>query len=305
MNMSILAINLVNGFLWGMILGFAAVGLSLLWGVMKVVNLAHGEVILMGSYITAILFMQYGLNPVIGGLAALLVGLGVGLLVYWALLHKLIGNIERITLKIEMSTLLAMFALSIALMNYYYYTFGSEPRGLGLWDIGIPRIDVAGMSIRTNVILGDVFALLSVILLYFFLERTILGKSIRAVMQDAQAASLVGINPVKIKLLTTILGIGITAFSGFMVLLYEASVSPVIAHKYAPLGFVIVVLGGLGSIVGSMVAGIIIGIIYGLSKVVVSLFYPKISDPVALSTVFIVLILILLLKPEGIFGRKR
>ncbi len=305
MDVSILAINLVNGFLWGIILGFAAVGLTLLWGVMKVVNLAQGEAILMGSYVAIVLFSQYGISPLIGGLVALLVGLAAGFLIYWALLHKLVGKVEKITLKIEMSTLLAMFALSIALLNFYYYIFGSEPRGFGLWSIGLPFIRVLGTTIRTNILLADALALISVTIVYLFLDRTILGKSIRAVMQDAQAASLVGINPVKIKLLTTVLGIGLTVFSGFMVLLFEASVTPEIAYKYAPLGFVVVVLGGLGSVVGSLVAGIIIGIIYGLSKVVVSIFNPRISDPVALSTAFIVLILILLFKPEGIFGRKR
>lgn len=304
MELSILAIDLINGLLWGIILGFAAAGLTLLWGVMKVVNIAQGETILLGSYLTIILFTQFGLSPIIGGLVALLVGLVAGFLIYWALLHKLVGRVERITLKIEMSTLLAMFALSIALLNFYYYAFGSEPRGLGLWNIGLPYIRVLSTTIRTSILLADAVALISIFILYLFLERTILGKSIRAVMQDAQAASLVGINPVKIKLLTAIIGIGVTTFSGLTVLLFEASVTPEISYKYAPLGFVVVVLGGLGSIVGSMVAGVIIGVIYGLSKFAVSLYNPRISDPIALSTAFIVLILILLFKPEGIFGRK-
>ncbi len=305
MELSVLTINIVNGFLWGIILGFSAVGLTLLWGVMKVVNLAQGEVILLGSYLTIIFFASYGISPLIGGVAALILGMVAGVLVYWGLLHKLVGKAEKITLKVEMSTLLAMFALSIALFNTYDVVFGSEPRGLGLWGLGPSYIRFWGTTIRTNVLLADLISIISLIVVYYFLDRTILGKSIRAVMQDARAASLVGINPVKIKLLTSVIGIGLTVFSGFMVLLFESSVTPEVAYKYAPLGFVVVVLGGLGSVMGSLVGGVIIGLVYGGAKVVVSLFNPRISDPIALSTAFIVLILILLFKPEGIFGRKR
>ncbi len=305
MELSILTINIVNGFLWGIILGFSAVGLTLLWGVMKVVNLAQGEVILLGSYITIIFFTSYGISPLIGGIAALLLGMVAGVLVYWGLLHKLVGRAEKITLKIEMSTLLAMFALSIALFNTYDVIFGSEPRGLGLWGLGPSYVRFWGTTIRTNILLADLISIVSLVVVYYFLDRTILGKSIRAVMQDARAASLVGIDPVRIKLLTSIIGIGLTVFSGFMVLLFESSITPEAAYKYAPLGFVVVVLGGLGSVIGSLVGGIIIGLVYGGAKVVISLFNPEISDPIALSTAFIVLILILLFKPEGIFGRKR
>ncbi len=304
MDISLAVVSSIYGLLWGAVLGFASVGLTLLWGVMKVVNLAQGEIILMGSYIAIILF-ALGINPFVGGSLALITGLAVGFLIYWSLLHKLVGKVEKITLKIEMSTLLAMFALSIALSNYYYYTFGNEPRGLGLWSIGLSYIRIGAMTVRTNVLLADVLSILSVVVVYLFLERTILGKSIRAVMQDAQAASLVGIDPVKIKLLTAMLGIGLTAFSGFMVILYESAVTPDVAYKYAPLSFVIVVLGGLGSVVGALVAGLIIGLVYGVSKSVVAFYNQNMSDPVALAVVFTILIVILLVKPEGLFGRKR
>ncbi len=304
MDVSLLVICSIYGLLWGAILGFAAVGLTLLWGVMKVVNLAQGEMIILGSYVAVIIFtILY--NPFAGAVVALLLGLFAGFLVYWALLHKLVGKVEKITLKIEMSTLLAMFSLSIALMNFYYFVFGDEPRGFGLWNIGISNIRIGTMTVRTNVLLADVLSIISIVVVYLFLERTILGKSIRAVMQDAQAASLVGIDPVKIKMLTAVLGIGLTTFSGFMVLLYESAVTPDIAHKYAPLSFVIVVLGGLGSVIGALIGGLIIGLVYGFSKGIVTFYNAKMSDPVALAVVFVILIVILLVKPEGLFGRKR
>lgn len=132
-----------------------------------------------------------------------------------------------------------------------------------------------------------------------------LGKSIRAVMQDAQAASLVGINPVMIKLLTSVISIGLTTFAGFSILMYEVAITPELAYKYAPIGFVTVVLGGLGSVLGSFLGGIILGLIYGISKFVFStLLSPTYSDPLALAVVFLVLVLTLLFKPEGLFGRR-
>lgn len=306
MDIIILLINAINGLIWGIILGAAAMGLTLLWGVMKVVNIAHGESLLLGVYLTIILYVSFGLSPIISLFLALGIGILAGTAIYWALLHKLIGKVEIITLRTEMSTLLIMFALSVAMYNYYYFTMGGEPRGIGTWTIGESSyINIGIMNIRTNNLLAAIICISSVIAIHLFLTKTMIGKSIRAVMQDAQAASLVGINPVMIKFLTCVISIGITAFAGVSVLLYESAITPDIAYKYAPVGFVTVVLGGLGSILGSLTGGIILGLIYGISKFVFSTIYsPTVSDPLALSIVFIVMILVLLFKPEGLFGRR-
>ncbi len=306
MDVSILAINVVSGLMWGCVLGVAAIGLTLLWGVMKVVNLAHGELLLLGGYAIAWLYVTYGLNPLVGALAALAIGVAAGAAIYWALLHKLVGKVDIITLRIEMSTLLMMFALSIALYNVYSHVTRSEPRGIGLWHVGPTSVVKFGpVAVQMNHLFAAVLALFITIAVHLFLTRTMVGKAIRAVMQDSQAAALVGIDPVKIKMFTAMLAIGVTALSGFLVLLYESSIIPGTAYKYAPLGFVIVVLGGLGSILGSFIGGVIIGVVYGLSKVIVAeLYSPMASDPIALSTAFVILVLVLLFKPEGLFGRR-
>ncbi len=305
MEFSIVIIILVHGLLWGVILGAASTGLTLLWGVMKVVNVAHGEIILLGSYLVIILY-SLGLSPYIGLFSSLVTGLIIGLAIYWVLLHKLVGKIEVMTLKTEMSTLLIMFALSIAVSNSYYYFIGSEPKGLGLWHFGpTSNVKASSVVVRTNSILAAFLALILVAVLHLILTKTTLGRAIRAVMQDAQAASLVGINPVKIKMLTTVIAISVTMFSGFLVVLYETAITPMTALIYTPMAFVIVVLGGLGSVVGSLIGGIIIGLVYGLSKAVIaSVFNPLASAPLALSAAFILLILVLLFKPEGLFGRR-
>ncbi len=305
MGLSTVVISVVHGVLWGIILGAASTGLTLLWGVMKVVNVAHGEILLIGSYLIVILYAFLGLSPYIGLLASLALGLITGLAIYWGMLHKLVGKVEKVTLKIEMSTLLIMFALSVALSNSYYHFIGSEPKGLGLWHFGLKSsIDIGSVVVRTNSILAAIVAVIIVAALHLLLTRTTLGKSIRAVMQDAQAASLVGINPVRIKMLTTMIAIGVTTLSGFLIVLHETAIIPGTALIYTPLAFVIVVLGGLGNVLGSFIGGIIIGLIYGLSKAIIALtFNPLASAPLALSTAFIVLILVLLFKPEGLFGR--
>ena len=245
-------------------------------------------------------------SPLLGIWVSLVLGAVIGAAIYFALLHKLIGKVEIITLKTEMSTLLVMFALSIILSNAYYYWLGAEPRGLGTWSIGAKSyIEFGDITLRTNEIFAGVFAIVLAIAVHLFLTKTMVGKSIRAVMQDAQAAALSGIDPVKIKLLTAILGIGLTVFTGFLILLHEASITPDTAVKYSPIAFAVVVLGGLGSVVGTLIAGVIIGLVYGLTKVVISHVNPAIiSDPFALSTAFIILVLTLLLKPEGLFGRR-
>ena len=301
-----LIINIVTGVIWGLIIGSSSIGLTELWGVMKVVNIAQGETLLIGAYTVIWLYTAFSLSPLLGIWISLIIGVLVGAAVYFILLHKLIGKVEILTLKTEMSTLLIMFALSIVLSNSYYYWIGSEPRGLGTWTLGtISYVEIGNLTLRTNEIFAGVFAVILVVLVHLFLTKTIIGKSIRAVMQDAQAASLVGVDPMKIKLLTSILGIGLTVFTGFLILLHEASITPEVAVKYAPIAFAVVVLGGLGSVMGTLVGGIVIGFVYGLTKVIISHVYPAVlSDPFALSTAFIILVLTLLFKPEGLFGRR-
>lgn len=303
--LDILLINIIYGVLWGLIIGVSALGLTELWGVMKVVNIAQGETLLLGAYVVIWLYTAYALSPLLGIWLSLIVGIVFGALIYFLLLHKLIGRVEVITLKTEMSTLLVMFALSIILLNSYYYWIGSEPRGLGTWTIfPVSYVNIGGLTLRTNELFAALFAVILTIVVYLFMSKTMLGKAIRAVMQDAQAASLVGINPVKIKLITSILGIGLTVFTGFLILLHESTITPETAVKYAPIAFAVVVLGGLGSEVGTLVGGVIIGLVYGLTKVIISNINPAIiSDPFALSTAFIILVLTLLFKPEGLFGR--
>jgi len=305
MGLATFVISIVHGLLWGVVLGAVSAGLTLIWGVMKVVNVAHGEVALLGSYLIVGLYCALGLSPYIALIIALASGLAVGIAMYWGMLHKLVGKVEVMTLRVEMSTLLIMFAFSVAITNSYYYFIGSEPKGLGLWHFG-PKsnINIGYLVIRTNSILACILAVALVAVLHLLLAKTTLGKAIRAVMQDAQAASLVGINPVKIKMQTTMISIAVTMLSGFLILLHETSIIPGTAALYTPLSFVIVVLGGLGNIMGSFVGGLIIGLVYGLSKAVIaSVFNPLASAPLALSIAFIILVLTLLFKPEGLFGR--
>ena len=302
-----LLINATTGLLWGSVLGAASVGLTLIWGVMKVVNIAHGESILLGSYIVSVLLLFMGIDPLVGLGVAVASGLLLGFAIYWMNLHKIIGHVDVINLRIEMSTLLEMFAVSIILYNLYSFFTRSEPFGIGIWHLGPSSyIHIGYMSVQVNHLTAAFFSLVATLILYQFISRTSTGKAIRAVMQDSQAAALVGIDPVRIKMLTTVISIGFTAYSGFLVILYESAVVPSIAYKYAPLAFTIVVLGGLGSIIGTYIAGIIIGLSYGISKVVFGILVSKnASDPLALSTAFVILVLTLLLKPEGLFARKR
>ncbi len=304
MSLTSLVINTVHGLLWGVVLGAISAGLTLIWGVMKVVNVAHGEVALLGSYMMIGLYSILKLSPYIALIVVLASGLAVGAAIYWGMLHKLVGKIEVMTLRVEMATLLIMFAFSVAVANSYYYFIGSEPKGLGLWHFGPKSSLRAGyLTVRTNSILACILAVCLVAALHILLSRTKLGRAIRAVMQDAQAASLVGINPVKIKMQTTMISIAVTMLSGFLILLHETSIIPGTAALYTPLSFVIVVLGGLGSIMGSFIGGLIIGLAYGVFKTVIAVFNPLASAPLALSTVFIILVVALLFKPEGLFGR--
>ncbi len=304
---SAVALALIYGTVYGALLGVVALGLSLIWGVMKVINLAHGEFIVLGAYLTIVLSRLLGIDPLATPIIDFLVGAVLGLVVFYAVLYKLIGKVDVITLKEEMMTLLAMFGLSIALYAALYIA-ASSGYGIKLYDTvpakgayaALGTLNIAGVTVEAIKVVLAVVSLAIAALTYFFLQRTTFGLSIRAVAQDATALSLVGINPVRAKALTMVLGTAISLMAGGFVALYMGSgISPELSHVYAPLSFAIVVLGTPGNVWGTMVAGFIIGFILS--------FVYALTNSINLGYVvaFITLVLVLAVKPEGLFARRR
>lgn len=284
---------LVNGLLIGGVYGLAALGLSLIWGVMKVVNLAHGTFIMLGAYLSYWAFVLWGLHPLVSIGLAVVVGFAVGFLIYWASLDRVIAAASN-EFEMEMMTLLLTFAFSILIYGVALNAWGADLRGIPLplrpWEVG-------GLTVAPSRLIAFVTAGLLSGLLHLFLRRTYWGKAIRAVTQSRAAAQLCGIAPRTVFGLAFSIGTAYALIAGVISSITTA-ITPYLGVLYILRSFTVVVLGGLGNPLGALVGGLILGVAESASTLFVSYnFSPAIAS--------LLLILILLVRPQGIFAEMR
>lgn len=284
---------LVNGLLIGGVYGLAALGLSLIWGVMKVVNLAHGTFIMLGAYLSYWAFVLLGLHPLVSIGLALIVGFVAGFIVYWVFLDRVIAGASH-EFEMEMMTLLLTFAFSIILYGAALNVWGADLRGIPLrlrpWELG-------GLTVSPSRVIAFVAAAGLSVLLYVFLKKTYWGKAIRAVTQSRAAAQLAGIDPRKVFGLAFSLGTAYALIAGVIASITTA-VTPYLGVLYILRSFTVVVLGGLGNPLGALAGGLILGVAESLTTTFASYnFSPAVSA--------LLLILILLVRPQGLFAELR
>jgi branched-chain amino acid transport system permease protein len=279
---------LINGILSGGLYASTAIGFSIIWGVMNIINLAHGSMIILGAYITYLITTKTGLDPFLT-----LPVSGLTLFLFGFLIQKFLIN--RIIEASVFMTLILTFGLDLLLINLNLSLFSADLRsitpsyaGLG-WAWGDLKIPYA----RSGVF---VFALILTLGLYIFMERTRMGNAIKATSFDREAAGLVGVNISRVYAITFGLGASLAGMAGSLVSVIY-SFSPVIGTSFTMKSFVVVVLGGLGSIPGAIVGGLILGIAENMASVALEAGY---KDAIS----FILLVGILILRPRGIFGKK-
>ncbi len=278
--------SLINGILIGSIYALAALGLTLVWGIMDVVNLAHGELIILGAFVNFFLFTLYGVNPVIGFLLAIPFGVVVGGIIHLLLIRRVVG-------KSGLTTLLMTFGLSVLGNNIMLQSFGGEPRSVQWintsWVLG-------NLVIPQGRFVAFCLAVVMTIVLFWFLSKTYPGKAIRAIMQDQEAAAAMGIPTEKILLLAFIIGTILAMMAGTLVSIV-LPFEPAFALPYAIISFVITVVGGLGRPVGALVGGLLVGSLESFTGSYISQSYTPV-------TVSVLLILFLLVRPAGLFGKE-
>jgi branched-subunit amino acid ABC-type transport system permease component len=277
--------SVVDGLLLGIIYAVAAMGLTLIFGVMRVVNLAHGALITAGMFATFVLSIEVGLPVYLSAAIAAVGGFALGVLIYWMSVHRLLG-------KPELTTLLSTFATSIMLIGLGTAIFSTTPRNI---DVDIGSIDAGVVRLQGPKLIAAAIALGLIAGLYVFLYRTTPGKKIQAVADNRSAAELVGIPSAR--MLAQAFGVGTLLAAGAGALI--ATLFPFTVLRggvYELKSFVIVVLGGLGNVTGALVGGIILGLIEGI----VPLFWAATWTPVIEFGLFV---LVLLLRPQGLLAR--
>jgi len=283
----------VNGLLIGGVYGLAALGLSLIWGVMKVVNLAHGVFIMLGAYLGYGMYHVLGLHPLFSMLLAIPIGAGMGIILYRYLINRIL-EVATNELEQEMMCLLFTFGLSMIIYGAALNIWGSDLRGVPTL---MPTIFLGSIAVPSSRFIAFISALILGGLLYFFLKKTIIGKAIRAVTQNRNYVMLDGIDPVKIFQISFSIGLTYALMAGVVISL-TYPITPIMGVYYLLKCFTVVVLGGLGNPIGAFLGGLILG----LAESYTSLFATYALSP---AVAFITLLLILIFRPGGILGTLR
>jgi branched-chain amino acid transport system permease protein len=285
--MSEFLMYLTNGIVIGVINAISAIGVSLIVGIMRVVNFAHGELYIFAGYFSYHLSTSLGVPPLLAMLISILFIFLIGIGMEWSLIRPTYGD--------EMYSLIITFVLSIVLQNAALLIFGPYPNKPPSLVSGATNI--FGLYHYGNQRLLSFFISIGILLFIFYLiKMTWFGKSIRAVSQDREMASLVGVDHFRVNMLSFGLGAALAGAAG-VIIAPIFPVTPTGSSAISLTAFVVVVLGGMGSLKGCVVGGLLLGVLENLGAAYISTMYRNIFG-------FIILILVLVFRPWGLFGQK-
>jgi branched-chain amino acid transport system permease protein len=279
---------LVNGVLLGGLYGIMALGMSLIWGVMNIVNIAHGALIMLGAYLTYWMFTLWGWDPFLSLPLTIL-----ALFLYGYLLQRyLINLIVRAPL---FMTLLMTFGIEVVMVSLARMAWSSDLRQVVPW-YGGTSFSLGGITIPYVRLWVFVTTIVLTLLFFLILERTRLGRAIRATAQELRAAQLSGVPVAHIYAVTFGLGAALAGAAGAMWgMLFP--VTPIMGGPLTLKSFAVAVLGGLGTMMGALVGGLILGLAESFTAIYLGPTYPN-------AVSFSLLVLILILRPAGILGRR-
>ncbi len=277
---------LVFGILLGGIYGLVSIGLNLIFGVVRIVNFAQGELVMFGMYGSYYAYAQFGINPYLSVLVvAPLVGL-LGMAIQRLVIHPLRDEPNM--------QIFATFGLLIMFQNIMLAVSRGEAYSIG-GQVGSTVLTVGDLKISVVRLVTFVAVTLITIGLHLFLSRTMAGKSIRAVTQDKRAARAMGINVERTFLITFGLGAALAGMAGAM-LTPIYSITPAVGGNFILAAFAVVVLGGLGSVWGAYIGGLIVGVVEAFAGYYI--------DPALKNAIwFIIFLVVLIVRPAGLFGQ--
>ena len=292
MELEVISRVLVLGLTIGCIYALIAVGLNLLWGTMRMLNIAHGQVIMLGAFMAYWLFTLYGVSPLISGLLAIIGGAVLGLIVYKVLFSSSIRTAKSLE-SLEASSLLIFFGLLILFENVAVILWGADIRG---YSYLTGSVALLGTPVAFDRLAAALVAIVVSLAFYLFLQKTLFGKAVRAVIQDRDATQLRGVDTDKIYLFCFVVAFAMAALAGALIsMLY--TITPFIGMPYTMLAFIIIVLGGLGNILGSFIGGLLLGLI---TTAVVAITSPGYTFVIQ----YLLFVIVILVMPQGIFGKR-
>ena len=278
----------VGGVLTGLVYGLMALGLSVIFGVVRVVNFAHGEMMTVAMYIAITLFAAFQLDPLV-----MLVPIAAVLFVFGYALQK--GLINAFITRPEHTQFLLLVAIATILVNVLLIVFGPDARSVQV-SYAFDSFEIGPLIVDATKLYAALAAVAVTALLFAFFQYTALGTAIRACADNYTGAQVVGLDVKHLYALTFGLGAACVGAAGVMLVLI-ADVTPAIGPAYTLLAFVIVITGGLGSMPGALLGGVLIGLTEAMAGL---LFTPSAKSMFA----FAILVLVLLFRPQGIMGKR-
>ena len=282
---------LINGISLGSVYAIIALGYTMVYGIAKMLNFAHGDVIMIGSYISFVTFSQMGMHPLVSVVISVVVCTALGM------------TIEKVAYKplrkaaSPLAVLITAIGVSYFLQNMALLIFGANPVSF-VSVVNIPPLKLAGgaLTISGTTMVTIILCLLIMACLMIFIKKTKAGQAMLAVSEDKDAAQLMGVNVNGTIALTFAIGSGLAAIAGVLLCSAYPTLSPYTGAMPGIKAFTAAVFGGIGSIPGALIGGILLGVIEILGRAYIS---SQLSDAI----VFAVLIIVLLVKPSGILGR--
>ena len=288
--MSLVEYALVGGILYGVFFALVGIGLNLIFGVMRIINLAHGQFVLLGGYGAFVLVRDLHLNPLWGIPLAVL-----GAIVVAVPLYAVVPRLQKSS-DPEMLSFILFFGVAQMIDAILSATFGADQRTLPEDALGAGSLSVFGQSFPDSWWVATAASLLAIAGLYFYFTRTRLGFATRAIMANRDEALATGIDVQRVSAINFVIGIMLAGIAGVFVPYLLGSISPDIGHELTTTSFAVIIIGSLGNPLGTIIGGLV----FGVGTLLMQTFLPSWSNLVP----YALLVLIVLVRPSGLLGRS-
>jgi branched-chain amino acid transport system permease protein len=288
MNLAIVLNVVVQGVLTGLVYGLMALGLSVIFGVVRIVNFAHGEFAVVAMYATYLLFVNFGIDPLVALLPIAAAFFAIGFVLQTTLVNRFVGRSEH-------EQFILLVGLAIIIVNGLLMIFGPDARPTNLY-YSFDSYLIGPLFIDKARVYAAAGALVVSAALFAFFRLTATGTAIRACADNLTGAAVVGLNVKRLYAFTFGLGLACVGAAGSLMVTI-ADASPLLAQAFTLLAFTIVIVGGLGSMTGALVGGVLIGVTEALASFY---FAPSMKSMFS----FALLVAVLVLRPQGLMGRR-
>ncbi len=287
--MTIFLQSLISGILVGGVYALIGIGLTLIFGVMRIINFAHGDIMMIGMYLTYMLFSMAGIDPFVSVLISFPLMYLLGVFLQKVLINRVLDALPQ-------NQILLTIGMGLIMSNTMMLAFTSDYKILST-TYSSSSISIGGISISQPLTISFLITAVITAGLYWFLVKTNTGQAVRATAQDREAAQLMGINVKRMSGIAFGLGAGLAGTAGALIS-PTYYIFPQVGSVFTLKAFVITVLGGMGSVVGAAIGGVIVGVSESMGAVYISSGWKDV-------VVYVIFLLVLLFKPSGLLGKSR